>query len=253
LVIILKISGVYDFLQHTEYIPKLKYFEKIFITPSAHRVHHGKNDIYIDKNYGSTFVIWDKMFGTYQEETEKVVYGIKSSYVDNNPLKAISHHYQYLWRAMMFSPQWKDKIKILFMPPEWNPTVSVLTKSSTQKEGTLLSPFLKQYAYFQLTCSVIGIITMLVYKDFLSRWEIVLCSVFFVMAMVNITMIFNKNYTFNFEKQELKRLTWAFIFACFTLIFHLNIYLWAIIIFLLASLILILRTRVHLYKFNYKS
>lgn len=250
LVIILKVSGVYDFLQHTEYVPKLKFFGKIFITPSTHRVHHGKNDIYIDKNYGSTFVFWDKMFGTYQDETEVVKYGIKSNYVDNNPLTAIGHHYQYLWRSMKVSPLWSDKIKILFMPPEWKPPIPIISKSSIQEKGILITQLLMQYAYFQLFFSIIGIITVLVYKDFLSRWEIILCSVFAVMAMVNVTMIFNRNYSVNFEKQELIRLTCALLFACFTLFLYSNIYLWSIIIFLLVSLVLILRTGVHLYKFN---
>src|SRR4051812_13732144 len=66
LVVTLKVSGIYDFLLHSAYIPKLGFLEKILITPSLHRVHHGKNDIYIDKNYGSTFLIWDQIFGTYQ-------------------------------------------------------------------------------------------------------------------------------------------------------------------------------------------
>jgi alkylglycerol monooxygenase len=92
LIILLKVSGIFDFIQHTQYIPRLGFLEKILVTPSLHRVHHGKNDIYIDKNYGSTFIIWDKLFGTYQAETEKVVFGIKGNYVDKNPLSAIGHY-----------------------------------------------------------------------------------------------------------------------------------------------------------------
>lgn len=122
LVITLKISGIYDFWLHTQTIPKLGFFEKIFITPSMHRVHHGKNDLYIDKNYGSTFVIWDKMFGTYQEETEPVVYGIKDvTYRDRHPVNAIFHHYRYLWNMMGNIRDWTDKVKLLFMRPGWLP------------------------------------------------------------------------------------------------------------------------------------
>lgn len=248
LVIILKVSGVYDFLQHTEYIPKIKFFEKIFITPSAHRVHHGKNDIYIDKNYGSTFVIWDKMFGTYQEETEVVKYGIKGNYIDNNPLLAIGYHYSYLWKSMKGSPLWSDKIKVLFMPPEWKPISAISSKSLANEERITLTPFLKKYAYFQLSFSIIGIITMLVYKDFLSFWEIVLCSIFAVMAMVNITLIFNRNRNINFKKQEVIRLTCALLFACISIFLNSTVYLWSIIIFLLGSLVLILN-----HEYFYKS
>ena len=248
LVIILKVSGVYDFLQHTEYIPKIKFFEKIFITPSAHRVHHGKNDIYIDKNYGSTFVIWDKMFGTYQEETEVVKYGIKGNYIDNNPLLAIGYHYSYLWKSMKGSPLWSDKIKVLFMPPEWKPISAISSKPLINQERITLTPFLKKYAYFQLSFSIIGIITMLVYKDFLSFWEIVLCSIFAVMAMVNITLIFNRNRNINFKKQEVIRLTCALLFACISIFLNSTVYLWSIIIFLLGSLVLILN-----HEYFYKS
>jgi alkylglycerol monooxygenase len=79
LIVIFKVSGLYDFLQHSAYIPKLKYIDKILVTPSAHRVHHGKNEVYIDKNYGSNFIIWDRLFGTYRDETEPVKFGITSS------------------------------------------------------------------------------------------------------------------------------------------------------------------------------
>jgi alkylglycerol monooxygenase len=96
LVITLKVSGLYNFILHNEYVPKLGFVEKILITPSLHRVHHGKNPLFIDKNYGLTFSIWDRLFGTYQEETETIIYRITDTYVDNNPFWAIGHHYHYL-------------------------------------------------------------------------------------------------------------------------------------------------------------
>jgi len=75
----------YQFFLHTEAVDKLGAFEGVMDTPSAHRVHHGSNPIYIDKNFGGVFIIWDKLFGTYQPETEKVQYGLTTGFVSHNP------------------------------------------------------------------------------------------------------------------------------------------------------------------------
>ncbi len=78
----------FQYFLHTEAIGKLGVFEgKIFNTPSAHRVHHGSNELYIDKNYGGSLIIFDKLFGTYQPETEKVKYGVTTGFFSNNPFK----------------------------------------------------------------------------------------------------------------------------------------------------------------------
>lgn len=70
------VSTVYQFFLHTKRVRKLSFLEYFFCTPSNHRVHHGCNEIYLDKNYSGCFIIWDRMFGTYQEETEDVKYGL---------------------------------------------------------------------------------------------------------------------------------------------------------------------------------
>ena len=76
----------YQLFLHTEAIPRLGWFEgKFFNTPAAHRVHHGSNSIYIDKNYGGALIVWDRIFRTYQPETEKVNYGVTTGSVGYNP------------------------------------------------------------------------------------------------------------------------------------------------------------------------
>jgi len=80
---------LYQFFLHTEAVGKLGAIEGILDTPSAHRVHHGSNPAYIDKNFGGVLMIWDRLFGTYQPETEKVRYGITSGFVSNNPFKLV--------------------------------------------------------------------------------------------------------------------------------------------------------------------
>ena len=80
---------VFQFLLHTEFVGKLTWLEGWVNTPSAHRVHHGSNDLYIDKNHGGVLMIWDRMFGTYQPETEKVKYGVTTGFKGHNPFKAV--------------------------------------------------------------------------------------------------------------------------------------------------------------------
>lgn len=80
---------LYQFFLHTEAIDKLGPLEGFIDTPSAHRVHHGSNPIYIDKNFGGVLIVWDKLFGTYQPETEKVRYGITTGFVSYNPFKLV--------------------------------------------------------------------------------------------------------------------------------------------------------------------
>ena len=77
---------VHQFFLHTETVPRLGWLEgKLLNTPSAHRVHHGSNSAYIDKNYGGAFIIWDRLFGTYQDEIEPVKYGVTTGFVGHNP------------------------------------------------------------------------------------------------------------------------------------------------------------------------
>lgn len=91
IMLVIMLQGAYQLLLHTEMVRKLGWIEKLLITPSAHRVHHGQNDLYIDKNFGKVLVVWDRMFGTYEEETETVVYGVVngSRASDLSPLRAI--------------------------------------------------------------------------------------------------------------------------------------------------------------------
>ena len=77
----------YQYFLHTQAIGKLGWLEGKFLnTPAAHRVHHGANAAYIDKNYAGALIIWDRLFGTYQPEDEKVVYGVTSGFISHNPL-----------------------------------------------------------------------------------------------------------------------------------------------------------------------
>ena len=114
-------NTLYQFWIHTRLIGKLGPLEWVLNTPSHHRVHHGRNPKYLDKNHAGTLIIWDRMFGTFQEEEEEPVYGIVRPLASWNPLWANVHEYVELWQTARQAPYWTDKLKIWFMPPGWQP------------------------------------------------------------------------------------------------------------------------------------
>jgi len=97
--------------------------EKIIVTPSHHRVHHAINPEYIDKNYSQVFIIWDKLFGTFQEEKKEIapVYGITRPAATWNPLKINFQHLFLLIQDAWRTKNWNDKFRIWFMPTGWRP------------------------------------------------------------------------------------------------------------------------------------
>ncbi|MES2490779.1 MAG: sterol desaturase family protein [Pseudomonadota bacterium] len=118
------VSLLYQFWIHTEAIGRMGWFEKVFNTPSHHRVHHGSNGIYIDKNYAGILIIWDKMFGTFQEERDDVPvkYGLVTNINTNRLDRVIFHEFAHLWREAWHAKKWSHKLAWIFGPPEWSPT-----------------------------------------------------------------------------------------------------------------------------------
>jgi alkylglycerol monooxygenase len=114
-------STLYQFWIHTRAVGKLGSLEWILNTPSHHRVHHGRNYKYLDRNHGATLIIWDKIFGTFQEEEEEPLYGTVSPYMSLNPVWANFYYWVELARIARKAPHFIDKIKIWFMYPGWMP------------------------------------------------------------------------------------------------------------------------------------
>jgi len=112
-----------QFWYHTRLIDRMGFLENIIVTPSHHRVHHAINPEYIDKNYAAIFIVWDKLFGTFQEEKEAIppVYGVKKPVQTWNP---VIINFMHLWQ--LIKDAWRteniwDKIRIWFMPTGWRP------------------------------------------------------------------------------------------------------------------------------------
>ncbi|HKS57893.1 MAG TPA: sterol desaturase family protein [Steroidobacteraceae bacterium] len=114
---------IYQFWVHTEHIRRLGPYEWIFVTPSNHRVHHARNPEYIDRNYGGVFILWDRLFGTFQDEREDVpcVYGITTGLKSWNPLWANLHFWLDTAKLAWRTRSWGDKLRIWFKPPAWQP------------------------------------------------------------------------------------------------------------------------------------
>lgn len=115
------ISKFTQFPLHTRTIGKIPFVEGILNTPSAHRVHHGMNDGYIDKNHGGLLMIWDRLFGTYAAEEEAVIYGVRNPYYSFDSVWAHFDWLALLWRDAKATHAWKDKFKLWFMPTGWRP------------------------------------------------------------------------------------------------------------------------------------
>jgi alkylglycerol monooxygenase len=112
---------VYQFWIHTEHIGKLGWFDRVFSSPSNHRVHHAVNDEYINKNYGGMLVIWDRLFGTFAEERAPCVYGTRKPLDSWDPGWAIVAEYAALARASRQARAWPDKLRVWFRQPGWRP------------------------------------------------------------------------------------------------------------------------------------
>ncbi len=116
-----QIEVLYQFWIHTEYIKKLpRPIEYIFTTPSHHRVHHATNAKYIDKNYGSTFIIWDRMFGTFQPEEEQPIYGITKPVNSYNPIYLVFHEWIDIFKDLKRCKNAKQVWQVLFYPPGYD-------------------------------------------------------------------------------------------------------------------------------------
>lgn len=114
--------GAFQFVTHSRLIGKLGFLEKIFSTPSNHRVHHARNEKYIDHNYGHVFMFWDHLFGTYTPEDEEPDYGITTGFESENAYNSNFFYWKDLFTRAKRTAKLKDKIKLFFAKPEWTPS-----------------------------------------------------------------------------------------------------------------------------------
>ena len=115
------IDTLYQFWIHTRLVGRLGPLEWVLNTPSHHRVHHGRNPRYIDRNHGGTLIVWDRLFGTFAEEREEPVYGITKPLASFNPLWANLHYWVEMWDVARRTARPLDRLRVLWARPGWRP------------------------------------------------------------------------------------------------------------------------------------
>jgi alkylglycerol monooxygenase len=168
---------LYQYWIHTELVGKLGWFDRWFASPSNHRVHHAVNDGYLDRNYGGILMAWDRLFGTFVEESAPCVYGTRSPLESWDPLWANVEVYADLARKSRHASRFRDKLLVWFMPPGWQPAGvtggpwakpafdlgSVRTYDPPMHAGT------RGFALLQLAASIAAALTLMWFAGELSQ------------------------------------------------------------------------------------
>jgi sterol desaturase/sphingolipid hydroxylase (fatty acid hydroxylase superfamily) len=161
------VNLIYQFWVHTRLIGRLGPLERVLMTPSHHRVHHAQNERYIDKNYGGMFIVWDRLFGTYERESdeEPVVFGVRKPLANWNPFWANLQVYDYLLFDARQARRWRDKLGIWFRRTGWRPPDVELRFPKTnvdlsnfQKYDPPVPAMIKRYTMFQFVFAIIAVL-----------------------------------------------------------------------------------------------
>jgi alkylglycerol monooxygenase len=200
---ILVVHGTYSFFTHTQLIGKLGWLEYIFITPSHHGVHHASNEKYMNKNYGDIFIFWDILFGTFQREEEKPVYGL------THPLKSRSflwqhfHYYMEMLEACRRSGSVWKSLRIIFgKPEELDQRIRPeLEKKLLPKKSSPSFTFrFRAYLNSQLIGSLIGLFLVTLFFRKLQGIEITLIVVLILLTLINCgALLEQQRWIYNLE------------------------------------------------------
>ncbi len=133
----ISISLIYQFWIHTELIERLPaWFEAIFNTPSHHRVHHGANPAYLDRNHAGILIVWDRLFGTFEPERERPVYGLTKNVDTFSPVRLAFHDWIAMIRAALRPAPLATRLAYVFAPPGWSPDGSTKTAKQLRAESS---------------------------------------------------------------------------------------------------------------------
>ena len=168
---------LYQYWIHTEVVGKLGWFDRWFASPSNHRVHHAVNDCYIDRNYGGILMLWDRIFGTFVEESEKCVYGTRAPLESWDPLWANVEVYADLARKSRHVDRWRDKLLVWVMPPGWQPAGvgggpwarPAFDLRRVRTYDPPMDPRVRAFALLQLVVAIGGAVPLLWFANELSR------------------------------------------------------------------------------------
>jgi uncharacterized membrane protein YhhN len=166
------IDLLYQFWVHTEHVGRLGWFDRWFCSPSNHRVHHAVNDGYLDRNYGGVLIVWDRLFGSFQEEGERCVYGTRAPLESWDPLWSNAEVYWALARDSWHARSWADKLRVWFKPPGWRPAdvaqrfpKPAFDLRQVRRYHPPMTPALAWFAGLQFTVLLAGVVLFLWHAD----------------------------------------------------------------------------------------
>lgn len=164
----LALNTLYQFWIHTETIRKMGPFGWFMNTPSHHRVHHGINPQYVDKNYAGVFIIWDRMFGTFEAEGEEVVYGTIKPLQSYNPFWANLWYFALLCKDALAARTWRDRLKVWVARPGWRPEglapypkPTILKREDQTKYNPKVTTGMAWYVGVHFLPIMVGLVTLL--------------------------------------------------------------------------------------------
>lgn len=228
------LNTLYQFWIHTETINKMGWFEYIFNTPSHHRVHHGRNPKYIDKNHAGSLIIWDKMFGTFQAEEERPTYGITKPINSWNAVWANFSHYAEMAKEMKMIPSWGDKIKYMFKKPGWLPDylggyrpAPEVDKRAYHKYDTPHPVQLNYYVLFQYVICL-GVTAFFLFKQAqFTLGEKAIATTLISIWVVNCGVLFESKKWVQYS-EWIRIITYSLLLIAATTLFSLNSYYYII-------------------------
>lgn len=192
------INLVYQFWVHTQHVGKLGFVEWFMVTPSNHRVHHAQNQQYLDRNYGGVFIIWDRIFGSYQDELDdqKPIYGVRKALKSWNPFYANIQVYKQLVQDSVHTQKWSDKFKVWFGRTGWRPDdvgqkfpLARADLSQFTPYQTDISLMTKVYALLQYTIISLLAVSLLINASALNVSQQLGISFFVIFSSVNLAWI----------------------------------------------------------------
>jgi alkylglycerol monooxygenase len=232
------LNTLYQFWIHTETINKLpRWIEFIFNTPSHHRVHHGRDPKYIDKNHAGSLIIWDRMFGTFQEEEERPTYGITKPINSWNPIFANVSHYIEMGKDIRQIPRWTDRIRYLFKKPGWLPDYlggyrkpPAVDKSAYKKYDTPGPAALNGYVLFQYVLCLVGTALFLFNAEQFNLGQKALASTLICVVVVNCGVLFEQKVWVKYA-EWIRLFLYPLLLSAFTLLQHWPVWLHAVAFF----------------------
>jgi sterol desaturase/sphingolipid hydroxylase (fatty acid hydroxylase superfamily) len=205
------VNTLYQFWIHTRAIGRLGPLEWVLNTPSNHRVHHGRNPRYIDRNHGGTLIVWDRLFGTYQAEDEEPVYGITKPLASWNPVWANLHYWAELLDLARRTRGWADRLRLFVKPPGWRPqelggpqAAPAVDRAGYRKWDVEPTPGLALYVVLQFAPLLLGAYVLLARQASVRRTLLAAAAVFVVASLVALGgLLERKAWAVGFETSRL--------------------------------------------------